>query len=1108
MLKRASLILVAGSLAIIGVQQAEGAITVISYYRLGEADTAGKSKDSAGTNDLSGSGSYSSDVAPLAAALALSSVSTGFNGTNQSLGGGAPINLVDNFGIEAWVKPQTNDASTRVIAYNGNDSANGWGIVQSGNNLQALFGNKAVFGAGPAPTGSWTHVALVRNNGTATLYLNGVPTSQTSTTAPDTPTTALAIGARPQAPQAEYFAGLIDEVRIFTFAANQFSTNDLLYYAVPAGNALDGFDPNVGGSIAAVAIQADGRIVIGGDFTTVGGVARNRIARLNVDGSLDNTFNPGADDIVLSLAVQSDGNILVGGSFRNVGGQPRSGLARLKPDGSLDGDFNPGAFIGPLSPSLFALQVQPDGKIIVAGRFTKLAGASANNIGRLNADGSSDTNFSATADPDVISVVLQPDGKIILGGDFGQVNNTARKGIARLNADGSLDNQFNPGIDGQPFDVSALAIQRDGKILLGGSFTNLGNQVRTNLGRLNPDGSVDAGFIANTDGGTVRSLVVEADGKILVGGTFTTAGQQPRQRLARFNPDGTLLPNFNPGANDIVRAVAVQADGKLIVAGDFTTLAGQTRNRIGRLHPDGTLDITFNPKIYSPGGTSLFAIVVQPDLKILAVGIFTNAAGQVRTNLARLNPDGTLDTSFSTANGTGLDLSYCAVVQTNGGIVLGGSFTSVGGTPRAGLARLLSDGTVDPNFKPGLSGRGRRAKSLALQPDGKILVGGSFSNVAGTTITNIARLFPDGSVDSTFAPGIATVQIFDPVQALAVQSDGKILVGGFFTNLDGGSVTNFGRLYANGALDSGFSPFYQDIPQNLVVQPDGKILENTFEHDLQRHNADGSLDAAFTSPNVTGAFYCFALQADGRIVVGGNFTVVASQPRNNIARLNSDGTLDYGFNPGANSTVGSLALQTDGKILIGGNFTNLSGQVRPGIGRLTSGGAALQSLNLDLSGPTLTWNRSGTMPEVQRGTFEVATEGGAYSVLGAGTRVAGGWQLTGVTLPAGQNFYIRARGITPGGQYQYGSSGLVESVRQFYLVSPPLLISAAAVVGAGNFQLNFIGVAGASYSILRSSNFTDWNVIGPATNVGSNKFQFNDRGGLPGPQQAYRVRSP
>jgi uncharacterized delta-60 repeat protein len=806
----------------------------------------------------------------------------------------------------------------------------------------------------------------------------------------------------------------------------------------PDGTVDTTFNAGANGKVLAIAVQADGKIVVGGLFTMLDGggggtTTRNRIGRLNPDGSLDTSFDPGADSTVAALALQADGKILVGGDFSTFGGggtgtSARNKIARLNPDGSLDTAFDPSADI-----YVDALAVQRDGKILVAGDFSTLGGATRHNIGRLNPDGSLDTSFDPGTNSAVLALAVQADGKIVVGGNFstlggGGTGTTTRDRIGRLNSDGTLDATFNPGADG---DVMALAVQTDGKILVGGSFAFLGGPMSFHgrIGRLHPSGVVDIGFSANANG-NVLALAVQADGKILAGGSFSIFDGSGRFNISRLYPNGLLDTNFDPGANDLARALVMQADGKILAGGSFTTLGGgglgtTTRSRIGRLNPDGTLDASFNP-----GANSIvLALAVQEDGKILVGGDFTGLGGgmglMTRNRIGRLNADGTVDTAF---NPGANDRVRVLVVQPDGKILVGGDFTGFNGMPpvvRNRLARLNADGTVDTTFNPDAN---NSVLSLAVQADGKILVGGNFTGFNGmppVVRNHLARLNSDGTLDASFNPGANGA-----VYALAVQPDGKILVSGNFITLGGGGVgtttrNRIGRLNPDGTLDSTFNPGTNNIPYTLAVQANGDILA----------------------------------AGDFTTLGGGGIGVTT---RNHLGRLHSDGTVDVTFDPGANSSVYALALQTDGKILAGGLFTTIGGGgtgtvMRSRIARLSNSDAALQELTLDPSAATITWHRGGTSPEVDRATFELSADGTNYSTLTNPSRIADGWQLTGLSLPTQQNIFIRARGFYSSG-WVNGSRSIVETVRNAFIVPliPPTPVQVVSLKthGASDFGIN------------------------------------------------------
>ena len=802
-----------------------------------------------------------------------------------------------------------------------------------------------------------------------------------------------------------------------------------------ASTAIDGFDPNANGDVYSFAVQVDGKILAGGLFTGISGTTRNDIARLNADGTADTTFNPNANGDVWSMAVQADGKILVGGIFTGISGTTRNRIARLNPDGTADAAFNPGA-----NNIVISMAVQADGKILTGGTFTTMSGTTRNNIARLNADGTLDTSFDPNANGGIWSIAIQADGKILVGGVFTTIGSVARNNIARLNADGTLDASFNPNAD---IDVLTIAVQADGKILAGGLFTTLSGTTRNRIARLNADGTLDTAFNPNADT-EVDFITIQPDGKILVSGTFTTIGGQTRNHIARLNTDGTADLTFNPNVNidvySVVYTVAVQPDGKILAAGTFTSIGGQARNNIARLNAaDGMADATFNPNADS----WIYPIAVQTDGKVLVGGSFTTSiGGQTRNHIARLNADGNADLTFiPNAN----DDVYSIAVQADGKILTGGIFTTISGTTRNRIARLNADGTTDAAFNPNADGD---VYALAVQADGKIITGGSFTTIGVTTRNRIARLNADGTLDTTFNPNADSV-----VDSIAIQADGKILVGGVFTSISGTARNRIARLNSDGTADTTFNPNANADVYSIAVQADGKILlggvfttiSGTTRNYIARLNADGTADAIF-NPNANAQVFSMAVQADGKILVGGIFTSInGGTTRNHIARLNADGTVDTTFDPNADNIVLSMAVQPDGKILVGGFFTTIDVQPRNYIARLSADDGALQKLAVSNDGTAITWTRGQSSPEVHDVTFERSADMSTWTLLGTGTRIAGGWQLAGQSLPLFANDYVRARGKAYGG-YANGSTSLVESVRQYYLEAFTLTLTKS---GAG-----------------------------------------------------------
>ena len=316
-------------------------------------------------------------------------------------------------------------------------------------------------------------------------------------------------------------------------------------------SALDGFDPHANGAIRVAVQQPDGKILIGGDFTTIRpnnevAFKRNHIARLNIDGTLDLAFNPDANDRVRSIVVQPDGNILVGGDFTAFNSQSpilRNFIARLdRTTGAVDGTFIPNA-----NSIVRTIVLQGDGKVLVGGDFVAIGGQGRGRIARLSlANGAADGFNPNAIGGKVTSIAFQKDGRIVVGGSFNAIGGQTRFALARLSFDGILDATFDPSANG---DIFSIALQVDGKILIGGSFTTVAGKARSHIARLDSKGGLDS-FDPNADG-EVLAITIQTDTKIVLGGAFMSVGGQTHNRLARLNPTGTVDNVFTPSASSI-----------------------------------------------------------------------------------------------------------------------------------------------------------------------------------------------------------------------------------------------------------------------------------------------------------------------------------------------------------------------------------------------------------------------------------------------------------------------------------------------------------------------------------------------------------------------------
>ncbi len=340
------------------------------------------------------------------------------------------------------------------------------------------------------------------------------------------------------------------------------------------------------------AVRSDGKILIVGDFAIYNGIdiLSDRIIRLNTDGTIDSTFNnmgTGANQLITTIAIQSNGFILIGGNFTtfNSVNVPDS-IIRLDENGGVDTTFNNGG--DGANNGVRSIIIQPDGLILIGGSFTTYNSVDIpDRIIRLNEDGSVDSKFNnggTGADSDVYCMVLQSDGKILIGGAFIKYNGiNVPYSISRLNSDGSIDASFNNAGWGANQAVYKIAVQSNGKILIAGNFTTFNNvNVPDRIIRLNSDGSVDTTF--NNGGSGANSIIscilLQSDGKILIGGEFTTYnGIDVPDGILRLNANGSIDSTFNNGgigATNIacVYTLKVLQYNKILIGGGFTSYNG------------------------------------------------------------------------------------------------------------------------------------------------------------------------------------------------------------------------------------------------------------------------------------------------------------------------------------------------------------------------------------------------------------------------------------------------------------------------------------------------------------------------------------------------------
>ncbi len=725
--------------------------------------------------------------------------------------------------------------------------------------------------------------------------------------------------------------------------------------------------PELDGPVLSMAAQADGRLVIGGEFTVVEGAGSSGLARLNLDGTRDASFVVGAGFLPLggginTLAVADDGVIVVGGLFTSYQGRAAAYVAKLSRSGSLVPEFSPPTVRG----VPYALATAPDRKVYLAAANVEQGGVvRSNTIVRLLADGTVDRSFDAGSAGPCRRILPQADGRVLVAGQFTNFAGTGPSGFARLNENGSIDTSFGFRL-GPNEDVAGIAQTPDGKLLLAGRVRGFG------ILRVLPDGSIDSAF-APPSFNRVDALALLATGRIAVGGlalNVPTPTQPARTGIALLERDGQRLPFapplLFPGS---VSALKHQGAGKILVAGNFSHLDGSPVPPIFRLNPDGTVDSSFRTSVSGSG--SILAIAIQPDAKIVAVGPLT--AGSSVSSAWRLNSDGSTDTTFRTA-ALSFGLQGTPAVLRDGRIVALDSNLQPGG-----YQILAPDGTPLSRTDLGAGGDGfTPVRELIVLANGQLLANGFFSTWGGQSRLAMVRLDASGSVDPTFSVAsseMAGVSSFAQ-SANTLQSSGRIIVAGF--RRESFPPPSLQRLMPTGGLDPSFS----------------MALERVL------------------------AFNGFDVQADDRIVAWGRYSQSSALPF--VVRLLPNGAVDPSFSiVGDESAVNRVTLRwrkavtlDSGDMLAAledGRLVRYSSANTPvivaqpvALVRRLGESATLTVGAVGTGALTYQWRLNGTpIPGATSASFTLpfvlSTHAGTYSVVvatGSGTTTSAGAVLT------------------------------------------------------------------------------------------------------------------
>lgn len=614
---------------------------------------------------------------------------------------------------------------------------------------------------------------------------------------------------------------------------------------------------------------------------------------------------------VLSIEQQASGKILVGGSFTgftDLTGFSKFGT-KVAADGTRLAAFNAGqGFDGAVTSSV-ALS---DGSVVVGGVFTHYRGLEADFIAHILADGSLDTSFAAGGGFDLpVYAIVEVAGGYVIGGDFTSYRGVNVGGIAKLDAQGNLLPSFTTGVgfDGR---VNALAVTSNGNIVVGGSFASYNGLLAPRLAMLTPTGAQESTgnfYVGSGFGsGDVLALAILSDDSIVVGGSFLTFQGSPYSRLLLLNKNGvraaTFAPSFAPNNN--VAAIAAVDDSHIFVGGTFTTYNALSHQGLVMIDKTGAVTSSFVSNVGVKGSVSAIT-PAQLTSDVFVGGSFTDYGGiPVTSSLMRLDLSGTVvPKSFAVGPGNANAVAVQTIAAFNDDAVfVGGAFESYGFTAPSYFAQLTGDSHVPVmTFAAGTSGFNGAVKALALQSNGSILVSGAFTTYGVSSTPGFARLNYDGSADLNFNATLGTGPGGGSVQRALQLSNGTILLAGDFVSFNG----DFVNFYAAALTDN------------------------------------GTRDSSWLAQGANAATLDIAQQSTGRVLMVGDFTTFNASTAYHLSATYGTGAnfglTDLGFNnAGFDGQARRLVVQDNDAVVVTGSFAHYGPTSVPGLVRVSANG--------------------------------------------------------------------------------------------------------------------------------------------------------------------------
>lgn len=660
--------------------------------------------------------------------------------------------------------------------------------------------------------------------------------------------------------------------------------------------ALEGF------MVSAMITTGSGDLLV----AVIGDPGSHKMYRMDVDGVVDSTFSVTTSSPVEAVCELPDGRVAIGGWFATVNGQAIAHFAVLLPSGALDATIAVGS--GPNN-SVGTLLSMPDGSIMLGGRFTSFNGEVRNGVAQLANDGTLlDLSIGDWEAVEVRTIVPDGQGGLFYGGSFTPVGSTIPRRLLRTEADGTMDDSW-PVSEGILGSVNVINVVAADTVMIGGNFYQVDGRSMSGIARLDGEGRLDTTFadvLDDPESPLVNVVHPTANGGYRIGGRFRRAGGRFRTGCVEVDNTGQVVEEFCPGrgVGGLTRTIRQLADGRIAIGGDFHSYNDQPRPYFAVLLPDGTLDTSFPADIGL--NNPVTEILQLPGGNVLLLGDFTLCHGIEVPGVVAIHSSGALVSDLQYADIVGTERIRTAAVLGDGSVVVSSAPNSGATSNNSRVRKWRPDGSLDTEFhSPTLLGR---VHSIVPHVGGTLLVGGSLTQVNGHVVGRIVRLMDNGTRDPSFFTGVAAGSA-PTVHTIVVRSDGHIVVGGYFNQM-----------------------------QSVVA------------HDIVCLRPDGSVDPAFVRTGTSGSYAyersisTMKLLPDDRVVVVGRFNWFNDVPAMCMVVIGPDGALDPSFSIGTGPSssvyhaIFDVVVDNVGDYIVTGSFERINGTPRHRIAKLAGGG--------------------------------------------------------------------------------------------------------------------------------------------------------------------------